>query len=93
MSRVAVVTGGTRGIGAAISKGLAAASYGVAAVYHSNDDAAAKFKAETRVAVYKWDVADFDACVAGLAGRQRISARSRSWSTTPASPRTACSTR
>ena len=67
MSRVAVVTGGTRGIGAAISKGLAAAGFRVAAVYHSNDDAAAKFKAETGVAVYKWDVADFDACVAGLA--------------------------
>jgi acetoacetyl-CoA reductase len=67
MSRVAVVTGGTRGIGAAISKALAAAGYSVAAVYHGNDAAAAKFKAETGVGVYKWDVADFDACSAGLA--------------------------
>ena len=67
MSRVAVVTGGTRGIGAAVSKALTAAGYRVAAVYRSNDDAAAKFKAETGVAVYKWDVADYDACVAGLA--------------------------
>ena len=47
MSRVAVVTGGTRGIGAAISKALKAAGYQVAATYHGNDEAAAKFKAET----------------------------------------------
>ena len=67
MSRVAVVTGGTRGIGAAISKALKAAGYKVAATYHANDDAAAKFKAETGVHVYKWDVANYDACVAGLA--------------------------
>ncbi len=50
MSRVAVVTGGTRGIGAAISKALVAAGYKVAATYHGNDEAAAKFKAETGVA-------------------------------------------
>jgi len=67
MSKVAVVTGGTRGIGAAISKALAAAGYSVAAVYHGNDAAAAKFKAETGVSVYKWDVANFEACSAGLA--------------------------
>ena len=67
MSKVAVVTGGTRGIGAAISKALAAAGYRVAAVYYGNDAAAAKFKAETGVSVYKWDVANFDACSAGLA--------------------------
>ncbi len=67
MSKVAVVTGGTRGIGAAISKALAASGYRVAAVYHGNDAAAAKFKAETGVSVYKWDVADFEACSAGLA--------------------------
>jgi acetoacetyl-CoA reductase len=66
MARVAVVSGGTRGIGAAISKGLNAAGYKVAAVYHGNDEAAAKFKAETGIAVYKWDVADYEACVAGL---------------------------
>jgi len=67
MSRVAVVTGGTRGIGAAISKALKAAGYKVAATYHGNDEAAAKFKAETGAHVYKWDVSDYNACVEGLA--------------------------
>ena len=67
MSRVAVVTGGTRGIGAAISKALASAGYKVAATYHGNDEAAAKFKAETGVNVYKWDVSNYEACVGGLA--------------------------
>jgi acetoacetyl-CoA reductase len=66
MSRVAVVTGGTRGIGAAISKALHAAGYKVAATYHGNDEAAAKFKAETGVSVYKWDVGNYDACAEGL---------------------------
>ncbi len=67
MARVAVVTGGTRGIGAAISKALAEAGYAVAATYSGNDEAAARFHAETGVRVYKWDVGDYDACVAGLA--------------------------
>ena len=67
MSRVAVVTGGTRGIGAAISKALKAAGCQVAATYHGNDQAAARFKAETTVQTYKWDVANFEACSAGLA--------------------------
>ncbi len=67
MSRVAVVTGGTRGIGAAVSKALKAAGYQVAATYHANDEAAEKFKAETGVHVYKWNVADYDDCVTGLA--------------------------
>jgi acetoacetyl-CoA reductase len=66
MARVALVTGGTRGIGAAISKALKEAGYNVAAVYHGNDEAAQKFKAETGIAVYKWDVAAFDACAAGI---------------------------
>jgi acetoacetyl-CoA reductase len=66
MARVAVVTGGTRGIGAAVSKALKAAGYTVAAVYHGNDEAAAKFKAETGVPVYKWDVSSYEACEAGL---------------------------
>ncbi|HZZ61929.1 MAG TPA: beta-ketoacyl-ACP reductase [Roseiarcus sp.] len=66
MSRVAVVTGGTRGIGAAVSKALKAAGYQVAVTYHANDEAAEKFKAETGVHVYKWNVADYDECVAGL---------------------------
>ena len=67
MSRVAVVTGGTRGIGAAISKALAASGYKVAAVYHGNDAAAAKFKSDTGVQVYKWDVGSFEGCATGLA--------------------------
>ena len=66
MARVAVVTGGTRGIGAAISKALKAEGYSVAATYAGNDEAAAKFKAETGIAVYKWDVGSFEACTAGL---------------------------
>ncbi|MEJ1160248.1 acetoacetyl-CoA reductase [Prosthecomicrobium sp. N25] len=67
MSRVALVTGGSRGIGAAISKALKAAGYKVAASYAGNDDAAAKFTAETGIPTYKWDVGDYDACVAGIA--------------------------
>ena len=66
MARVALVTGGTRGIGAAISKALKAAGYKVAASYAGNDEAANKFKAETGINVYKWDVSNYDACVAGL---------------------------
>ncbi len=67
MGRVAVVTGGTRGIGAAVSRALKAAGYEVAATYHANDEAAEKFKVETSVHVYKWNVAIYDDCVAGLA--------------------------
>ena len=67
MARVALVTGGSRGIGAAISIALKAAGYTVAANYAGNDDAAAKFKGETGIPVYKWDVSDFDACAAGVA--------------------------
>ena len=66
MARVAVVTGGTRGIGAAISRGLKAAGYQVAANYGGNDEAANKFKAETGIPVYKFDVSDAAACEAGL---------------------------
>ena len=66
MARVAVVTGGTRGIGASISKALKAAGYKVAANYGGNDEAANKFKAETGINVYKWDVSSYDACAAGL---------------------------
>jgi acetoacetyl-CoA reductase len=66
MARVAVVTGGTRGIGEAISKALKAAGYKVAANYGGNDEAAAKFKADTGIGVYKWDVSSYDACAAGL---------------------------
>jgi acetoacetyl-CoA reductase len=66
MSRVALVTGGTRGIGAAIAKALKAAGYNVAANYGGNDEAAAKFKAETGIPVFKWDVSSFDACADGV---------------------------
>jgi acetoacetyl-CoA reductase len=62
MSRVALVTGGTRGIGAAICKALKAAGYKVAAGYAGNDEAAQKFKAETGIPIYKWSVASYDAC-------------------------------
>jgi acetoacetyl-CoA reductase len=66
MPRVAVVTGGTRGIGAAISKALKEAGYQVAANYAGNDTAAEKFKKETDIPVYKWDVSSFEACGEGL---------------------------
>jgi acetoacetyl-CoA reductase len=66
MARVAIVTGGTRGIGEAISKALKAAGYSVAANYGGNDAAAQKFKGETGIPVYKWDVSSFDACAAGV---------------------------
>ena len=66
MSRVAVVTGGTRGIGAAIAKALKAAGYKVAANYAGNDEAAQKFNAETGISVFKWDVSSFEACAEGL---------------------------
>jgi acetoacetyl-CoA reductase len=67
MARVAIVTGGTRGIGAAISKALKEAGYRVAASYAGNDEAAARFKAETGIPTYKWDVGDFEACASGVA--------------------------
>src|SRR2546421_3261802 len=66
MARVAVVTGGTRGIGASISKALKGAGYKVAANYGGNDEAANKFKSETGIPVYKWDVSSYDSCAAGL---------------------------
>src|SRR5262249_52598906 len=66
MARVALVTGGSRGIGAAISVALKAAGYNVAANYAGNDEAAAKFKADTGIPVYKWSVADYEACAAGI---------------------------
>jgi acetoacetyl-CoA reductase len=66
MPRVALVTGGSRGIGAAISIALKDAGYKVAANYAGNDEAANKFKAETGIPVYKWSVADYEACAAGI---------------------------
>ncbi len=67
MSRVAIVTGGTRGIGEAICIGLGEAGYRVAAIYASNDEAATRFTAASGIPAYKWDVSDFEACEAGVA--------------------------
>ena len=67
MSRVALVTGGSRGIGEAISKKLKADGYTVAATYAGNDEAAAKFTAETGIKTYKWNVADYESSKAGIA--------------------------
>ena len=66
MARVALVTGGSRGIGAAISIGLKNAGYQVAASYAGNEATAGEFSAETGIKTYKWDVADYDACAAGI---------------------------
>ena len=67
MARIALVTGGTRGIGRAISIALNDAGYTVAANYVDNDGAAEAFKNETGIPVYKFDVGDFDACKDGIA--------------------------
>jgi len=66
MSRIALVTGGSRGIGAAISKELKAKGYNVAATYAGNDEAAAAFTEETGIKTYKWNVADYDESKAGI---------------------------
>jgi acetoacetyl-CoA reductase len=66
MARIAIVTGGTRGIGAAIARGLKQAGYTVAVNYAGNDEAAARFKADTGIAVFKWDVGDPAACAEGV---------------------------
>ena len=67
MSRVALVTGGSRGIGAAISTALKEAGYQVAATYAGNDEKAAAFTAETGIKTYKWDVGSYEACAEGIA--------------------------
>ena len=67
MARVALVTGGSRGIGEAISKALKAEGYEVAATYAGNDEKAAAFKEATGIKTYKWNVADYEASKAGLA--------------------------
>jgi acetoacetyl-CoA reductase len=66
MGKVALVTGGTRGIGAAVSKGLKAAGYSVAASFAGNAEKAQAFQAETEIPVFQWDVTDAEACVAGV---------------------------
>ena len=67
MSRVALVTGGSRGIGAAISKALKDAGYTVVATYAGNDEKAAAFSAETGIKTYKWDVCNYEECATGIA--------------------------
>ena len=66
MAHVALVTGGTRGIGAAIARALKEAGHTVAATYGGNDDAAKAFTGETGIKAFKWDVGDFDACAQGV---------------------------
>lgn len=66
MARVALITGGSRGIGAAIAIGLKHAGYTVVSNYAGNDDAANAFSKETGIPVYKWDVSNYDACVTGI---------------------------
>ena len=66
MSRIAIVTGGSRGIGAAVSKALKASGYTVAATFSSNDQKAEEFTEETGIKTYRWDVADYDACALGI---------------------------
>ncbi|NRB20858.1 MAG: acetoacetyl-CoA reductase [Rhodobacteraceae bacterium] len=66
MARTALVTGGTRGIGAAISQALKAEGYSVAATYAGNDQAAAAFTEETGIKAYKWNVANYDDSKAGI---------------------------
>ena len=66
MSRIAIVTGGSRGIGAAVSKALKASGYTVAATFSSNDQKAEEFTEETGIKTYRWDVADYDACASGI---------------------------
>lgn len=66
MQKIALITGGTRGIGAAISKSLKDAGYLVAATYQGNHKAADLFQKQTEIPIYKWDVSDFKACEAGI---------------------------
>jgi acetoacetyl-CoA reductase len=67
MNRTALVTGGTRGLGGAMTRALLDANYRVAATYHNDEDAARRLRDETGAAVFRWDVADFEACRAGVA--------------------------
>ncbi len=66
MARTALVTGGSRGIGEAISKALKSEGYNVAATYAGNDEAAKAFTEATGIKTYKWNVADYDASKAGI---------------------------
>lgn len=71
MARVALVTGGTRGIGAATARALKKAGYKVAVSYHGNDEAAKAFNRETTIPIYKWNVTDYLACEQGVANVEK----------------------
>src|SRR5687768_17810347 len=71
MGRIALVTGGTRGIGQAISVALKNSGFRVAANYGGNDAAAQRFQCETGIPIYKWDVSDYTACEKGVAAVAR----------------------
>jgi acetoacetyl-CoA reductase len=86
MARVAVVTGGTRGIGEAISVGLKDAGYKVAAVYAGNDEKAQEFSERTGISVFKWDVSNFDACKDGVLHRMSF----EQWNDVVATNLTSC---
>jgi acetoacetyl-CoA reductase len=73
MTRIANVTGGTRGLGAAISHALNSQGCRVAAVYHGNDKTAREFEVASGIPIYKWDVADFNACKSGIEEVVRLS--------------------
>ena len=94
MTRIALVTGGSRGIGAAIAQALKEAGCEVAATYAGNDEKAAAFTEETGIRTYKWNVGDYDALQGRhRQGRRPTSGPSTSSSTTRASPATRRSTR
>jgi len=71
-NRKAIVTGGTRGIGQAIALALKDAGCDVAATYAGNDEAAKKFKEESGINVFKWDVGDYAACAAGVSEIEKV---------------------
>jgi len=70
--RVALITGGTRGIGAAISIKLKETGYKVAAIYAGNDEAATKFSTENKIDIFKWSIANYEECVAGIKSVEEI---------------------
>lgn len=66
MKKIALITGGTSGIGAAIAQELKAAGYTVAVTFHGDEERARSFSEKTKIPVFKWDVGDYDACVKGM---------------------------
>ena len=70
--RVALITGGTRGIGAAISIKLKETGYKVAAIYAGNDEAATKFSIENKIDIFKWSIGNYEECVAGIKSVEEI---------------------